>query len=315
MAKPIYALTGTTSGMGLHIAKRLARRSNALLIAGALNPDTATALKVAVPADQLLVLPLDVSQLSSTAAFAAAVKQKLGSRERLAGIICNAGVQLLGPSRLTEDGVDESFATNHLGHFALVEALMDYLSDGAVVVTTGSGTHNPGDKLAKMFGFRGADFPDAASVALGKTSRPGDGKLLGMDRYATGKLCDILYAYDMASRVPDTRVRFFSFDPGLMPGTGLADDRSAAERFGWRFVLPLLGLFMSGVSSPAKSAKAMVDKLILSPTTYPSGSYVEFTGRLAPHSALARRHDLGGDLYDVSKRIVELHTPSVAAIG
>jgi protochlorophyllide reductase len=277
MAKPIYVLTGATSGMGLHIAKRLAR-------------------------------------LAATAAFAAAVKQKLGAEGRLAGIICNAGLQLLGASRLTEDGVDESFAANYLGHFALVEALMDRLADGAVVVTIGSGTHNPHNKLAKMFGVRGADFPDAASVALGKTSRLGGDKQLGMDRYATGKLCDILYAYDMASRVPSTRVRFFCFDPGLMPGTGLARDRSAVERFLWRFVMPLFGPFVSGVSSPARSAKAMVDKLLLSPTAYPSGSYVDFTGRLAPHGALARRSDLGQDLHDVSKGIVESRTRAVAAI-
>ena len=311
----IYVLTGATSGIGLHIAKRLARRTGVLLIAGARNPDKATALKVAVAADQLLVLPLDVSQLSSTIDFAAAVKQKLGGEGRLAGIICNAGLQLLGPPRLTEDGVDESFATNHLGHFALVEALIDDLADSAVVVTIGSGTHNPDDKLAKMFGFRGADFPDAASVALGKTNRPGGHKQLGMDRYATGKLCDILYAYDMANRIPDTRVRFFAFDPGVMPGTGLARDRSAGERFAWRFLMPLLGLFMSGVSSPAKSARALVDKLILSSTAYPSGSYVEFTGRLAPHSALARRRDLGQDLHDLSKRIVESRMPPIVAIG
>ena len=53
------------------------------------------------------------------------------------------------------------------------------------------------------------------------------------------------------------------------------------------------GLFMAGVSSATKSAEAMVDKLILSPTAYPFGSYVEFTGRLAPHSALARWSELG----------------------
>ena len=304
MAQRVYVLTGVTSGMGLHIAGQLARRTGALLIAGARDPDKAAALKAAVPADQLAVLPLDVSRLSSTAAFADSVKQLLGADGRLAGIVCNAGLQILGPSRLTEDGVDESFATNHLGHFALVDALMDYLADGAVVVTTGSGTHDPDARMAKMFGFRGPDFVDAGSVALGKSSKPGGDKQLGMDRYATGKLCDILYAYDMASRMPDTRVRFFCFDPGLMPGTGLARDRSAAERFGWRFVMPLLGWFLPGVSSPARSARAMVEKLLLSPTAYPSGSYVEFTGRLAPHGALARRTDLGQDLHDVSKRIV-----------
>ena len=280
MARPVYVLTGATSGIGLHVTEYLARRTAALLIAGARNPDRATALKAAVPIDQLLVLPLDVARLASTAAFAGAVKQRLAGQVKLSGIVCNAGLQILGPSHLTEDGVDESFATNHLGHFALVEAFLDDLADGAVVVTIGSGSHNPDDKLAKMFGFRGADFPDAASVALGKTSRPGDAKLLRMDRYATGKLCNILYAYHMASRVPGTKVGFFSFDPGVMPGTGLARDRSVGERFAWRYVMPLFGVFMAGVSSSRKSAKAMVDELILSPAAYPSGSYVDFTGRL-----------------------------------
>jgi hypothetical protein len=100
-----------------------------------------------------------------------------------------------------------------------------------------------------------------------------------------------------------------------MPGTGLARDRSAVERFLWRFVMSLFGPFVSGVNSPAKSARAMVDKLLLSPTAYPSGSYVEFTGRLAPHSALAQRSDLGRDLYDLSKRIVESRTPPVTIVS
>ena len=38
------------------------------------------------------------------------------------------------------------------------------------------------------------------------------------------------------------------------------------------------GLFMAGVSSATKSAEAMVDKLILSPTAYPFGSYVSSPG-------------------------------------
>ena len=111
------------------------------------------------------------------------------------------------------------------------------------------------------------------------------------------------------------------FDPYLANGQPVfmetcwlpALDRSAGERFAWRYVMSLFGVFMAGVSSASKPAKAMVDKLILSPTTYPSGGYVEFTGRLAPHSPLTRRSDLGHDLYEVSGRIVESRKPRVAA--
>jgi NAD(P)-dependent dehydrogenase (short-subunit alcohol dehydrogenase family) len=57
MARPVYVLTGATSGIGLHVTEYLARRTGALLIAGARNPDRATALKPAVPVDQLLAAP------------------------------------------------------------------------------------------------------------------------------------------------------------------------------------------------------------------------------------------------------------------
>ena len=71
-----------------------------------------------------------------------------------------------------------------------------------------------------------------------------------------------------------------------MPGTALARDRSAMERFGWRYVLPTLRLILSGVSSAERSAEAFVSHCIHG-ADHPSGSYVEFTGRLAPRSDLS----------------------------
>ena len=70
-----------------------------------------------------------------------------------------------------------------------------------------------------------------------------------MDRYATSKLCNVLFTHAMAARVPAAAARFIAFDPGLMPGTGLARDRSAPERFGWSYVMPLLGRLVPGVST------------------------------------------------------------------
>lgn len=303
MYQQVFVLTGVTSGMGLHIVQRLIDKTGARLIAGVRSPDRAQDLRRIAPPDRLEILRLDVADLSSVRDFAAEVKARIGAT-KLAGIVCNAGLQILGPAKLTGDGVDESFATNHLGHFALVDALMPCLATGATVITTGSGTHNPNDRVAKMFGFRGADFPDAATVAAGQTTRSGDLKTQGQDRYATGKLCAILYAHDMSARVDAQAVRFFSFDPGLMPGTGLARDRSFGERFAWRYIMPLFRYVMAGVSTPRRSGYALVDKLLLAPA-YPSGSYIEFTGKPAPRSPLAISAELGRDLHAVSARIVQ----------
>lgn len=161
---------------------------------------------------------------------------------------------------------------------------MDALESGATVVTTGSSTENPENPIASRFGLLGADFPDADSVALGRSTRSGRSEaLLVLDRYATLKLCTILYALDMAERVSAEAARFICFAPGLMPGTRLARDRSAVQQFAWRQVMPIFRYIIPGVSSPRR---------------------VEFTGRDAACSSLAKRQDLAAELHDTSERIV-----------
>jgi hypothetical protein len=56
----------------------------------------------------------------------------------------------------------------------------------------------------------------------------------------------------------------------------------------------------------------MVEKLIRSPTTYPFGCYVEFTGRLAPHSQLAQRSGLCQDLFEELPRIIVSRKAQIA---
>jgi hypothetical protein len=46
-----------------------------------------------------------------------------------------------------------------------------------------------------------------------------------------------------------------------------------------------------------------VERLVLAPAAYPSGAYVEFTGRLAPHDGLAQRADLALALRAASLRL------------
>ena len=77
--------------------------------------------------------------------------------------MCNAGVQILNGMPATADGVELTFGTNHLGHFALVTGLLDRLSEPARIVVVSSDTHDPmtTTKMAMMY---------ARTMALSRTT-------------------------------------------------------------------------------------------------------------------------------------------------
>ncbi len=294
-------LTGATSGVGLEAVRNLALDPATRLIVGARTPDRADALRAAIPSDRLTILPLDTSSLASVQSFCDAAAA-LARPARLRAIACNAGLQILGPPRRSADGYELTFATNYLGHFALVHRLLPMLANGAAIVTTASGTHNPLERMAGIFGFRGALFADAQTVAGGILDATASLQQAALDRYATSKFCDIVFALDMARRIPAARARFIAFDPGLMPGTGLARERSAAERWGWSNVMPALRVFGSKVSSAARSGKAMARLLVDRGVAPESGLHIDFRLRRTEPWHEARRADLAADLYDFSAR-------------
>lgn len=229
-----YLFTGATSGLGLEAAAQLAQTDpDSIIIVGARETANLNHLRRAVPAAQLYVMMLDTSSLDSVRSFANGVAELLGT-DALAGMALNAGVQIVSGDRYSVDGFELTFATNVLGHIALFRLLQPVASASAVIVSTASGTHDREHKLAKPYKFYGGHFPSAAQVAAGEVSTSADKSQLGRDRYATSKLCNVLFTYAMARKLGDGGLRFIAYDPGLMPGTELARDQPAAIRFAWK---------------------------------------------------------------------------------
>lgn len=290
MPSKVHVLTGATSGLGLEAARRLLAEPASHLIVGARSPEAMAALRLPADPDRLVVLPLDLGSLDSTVRFARAVVERLADIPA-ASLAANAGLQFTGPRRLTADGYEETFQVNLLSHAVLIELLAPCLAPGAPIVLTGSGTHDPGNRLARFFGFRGGLFPDVERVARGDLDATVSIARQAKDRYATSKLCTVLYARALARRLPPGAARVVAFDPGLMPGTGLARDRGAVEQWAWSTVLPLLVRPFPGASTARRSGEALAEILMGRRCAGDSGVHVDHRLERTPGSADSLRRD------------------------
>ena len=165
---------------------------------------------------------MDLNSLASVRAGAAQCKELLEARAlndgELDGVVCNAGAQFHGPVSYSADGYEETFAVNCLGHFLLVNLLLDSIATQGRIVWTTSGTHDPASMDGKTVGA--AVEPDARALAQeGKNGKP----ISGGRRYATSKLCTIIYAYEMDRRLrrAGSSVASIAYDPGFIPDTGM----------------------------------------------------------------------------------------------
>jgi NAD(P)-dependent dehydrogenase (short-subunit alcohol dehydrogenase family) len=129
-------LTGGSDGIGLQIATRLAR-AGAELILPVRNPEKG-ALAVELirdnaPDANVTLEALDLSSLASVAAFGETMR---GQGAPIHLLINNAGVMTPPARQTTADGFELQFGTNHLGHVALVAALLPLLRAGQARVTS-----------------------------------------------------------------------------------------------------------------------------------------------------------------------------------
>jgi NAD(P)-dependent dehydrogenase (short-subunit alcohol dehydrogenase family) len=138
-------VTGANSGLGLMTARELARRGASVVLACRDSDKGASALdriEAEVPSARVSLAQLDLASLESVEDFA---EEFRSAHESLELLINNAGV-MAPPRRVTSDGFELQFGTNHLGHFALTARLIAAMRGraDARVVTVSSNAHKFG---------------------------------------------------------------------------------------------------------------------------------------------------------------------------
>jgi NAD(P)-dependent dehydrogenase (short-subunit alcohol dehydrogenase family) len=142
----LAVVTGATGGLGYETALALARAGADVLVTGRNAEKGRVAIeqiKRAVPSAKVRSAMLDLASLASIRAFAAST---LANGRPLDLLINNAGVMDLPTRRLTEDGFELQFGTNHLSHFALTALLLPLLRKAQAprVVNVSSLAHRGG---------------------------------------------------------------------------------------------------------------------------------------------------------------------------
>jgi NAD(P)-dependent dehydrogenase (short-subunit alcohol dehydrogenase family) len=316
-------LTGGTSGLGYACAGTIAAsHPDWHIIIASRNQLQGTrvvnTLKNKTGNQQIEWMPLDLASLASIRAFAREVAVR--DLPPLHAVVCNAGLQVISGMTYTQDGFETTFGVNCLGHFLLVNMLLRQLVAPARIVFVSSDAHIPASKKTFMSRIIAATPPryrDARALAWPEQypdaeERGESPQVVGMRRYSTSKLCDVLYAYELARRLqsegystPEHPITVNAFNPGFTPGTGLSRDYGAFMRFGWNVFLPLLRPMMPGVKSPDASGKALA-RLVLDPALEKiSGKYFDGMEERAS-SEESYDQQKARELCDTSAEVVKL---------
>ena len=135
-------VTGATSGLGLEIARLLARRG-ARVLAGCRSPSKLEAVRSRIAAEEgdeaAARLAPALANLEWTGAVEELARRLRGDEPRLDLLFVNAGIHDV-PHGLTADGQEQTFAANYLGHFRLVHRLASagHLAPAARIVVSQS---------------------------------------------------------------------------------------------------------------------------------------------------------------------------------
>ena len=198
----VCVVTGASSGIGRVAALELAERGATVVLVCRNEARGAPVLEEMARrrgSGNATLLTADLSSQRQVRQVAAAFLERF---DRLDVLINNAGVAGWGTRLVTEDGLETTFAVNHLVPFLLTSLLLDRLraSAPARVITVSSAAHRNG----------GLDFDDLQ----------GERHYSGFGAYSRSKLANVLFTRELSRRLEGTGVTANCLHPGVV-ATGI----------------------------------------------------------------------------------------------
>jgi NAD(P)-dependent dehydrogenase (short-subunit alcohol dehydrogenase family) len=275
----VVVITGASSGIGLVTARELAR-DGANVVMVCRNRDKGNlaleSIREATGSTRLELVVADLAVQAEVRRAAAEIQERT---KRLDVLINNAGA-IQTKRTVTADGIETTFAVNHLAYFLLTNLLLGHLkaSAPARIINVASRAHTR----------TGIDLDDLE----GKRSYN------GLVTYGRSKLCNVLFTYELARRNENTKVTANCLHPGVI-ASGFGRNTPGLFNMAIRLVSPLMWTPDKGARASLRLARAPELETI-------TGNYFDENGKVTRSSPLSYDRDLQQRLWDISARMTGL---------
>jgi len=274
MTAKTIVVTGGTSGIGEVAAVELAKHgARIVLIARDAARADATLAKLR-SANAGMDHKAHIAELSRLSEMKRVAGEIAASEPQIDVLIDNAGA-LFNTRQVTEDGLEMTFATNHMAYFVVTNLLLPHLKSGARIVSTASDAH----KNARL------DFDDLQA----------EKRYSGFSVYGKSKLCNILFNRELAKRLDGTGITANCLHPGFV-ATRFGDNSGGLFQTVLKVAKPV------GAISPEEGAKTIIYLASSPDVEGKSGGYY-YKNKLATPTKEAQSDADAKRLWEISARL------------
>jgi NAD(P)-dependent dehydrogenase (short-subunit alcohol dehydrogenase family) len=272
-------VTGASSGIGLVVARELARQGWRVIAHGR-NPYRSKAaladISRAVPGANITFVQADLSVMAEVRK---AANEIASLTNRIDLLVNNAGA-IIHVRQVTPEGFEATFAGNHLGPFLLTQSLMPLLRV-AVIASGEARIVNTASRAHQM--VRDMEWDD---LQLEKDYRP-------WKAYAQSKLANILFTRELARREAGNGIKVSAAHPGVVD-TNFPSGGGLLTQVGWLFAKPF-------TKTPEQGADTIL-WLATDRSRDPAGGYFE-KRRPAQMTKAAQSHEGARRLWEISEKL------------